>query len=772
MTRNAQQRFREAIMRKAACRMSTCTVRQGRRPRPLPPAHVQGQRGRLLRAVLRRPYKLLFITVILGPLLFLLDQAGAQTVPAPVPVDGSYTHGGRTMLYRYDKSPFPKPGASLGNWEPGLLVFLHGNNIGSQEDMLDKFFDHGLAETAWKHGLIPMVLASPGTKFDGDERVERRHWYPEDRVVIDTFLWRGLDDEFSFDPGKVILYGGSNGGIFLDGILRSVSNNAPDTSSFIGSAMKGGVIIWCGATGASGIEPPPAHFGTDFRVLVQATTEDFIYDDVASTFSELRASGWNVLGDLAGPGGHCSPTGPAYSLDEAVGWILGTTHYKVSDGTDTRLGRMSALVPIDPPNFAPDYTDEPIEVRQGTDGSWQVDGEIVATGHEVSRGERKFVIELSDDEDGDEAWRVAAYKISSVGGKNPHSDDVTASLGDGGVATEAQLWDPLGVAVDYSGIVYFSDSGNHRIRRIDPAGVITTIAGKGVAGFAGDGGPATDAFLHSPSGVAVDGSGNVIFSDSGNHRIRRIDAAGVITTIAGRGVAGYGGDGGLATQAYLHSPSGIALDPSKDNVYYVSDSGNQRIRVIDSAGVIRTVAGNGVIGFGGGRWAGDRSRYPESQRDRCCSHWQSVLRRYREPSDPILLLRERRDSDDRDGTHSPGQAASIYRSRDRPLRLDLCFGRQRDSGKECPLLIEAWSERLYGRRRAVRRWDRRGWCVGGCCSIRRGIPCRGSSRTHRFRRSRKRSDSCPRTTRPHIAGMAECRIVMGDRFSQRPIPPE
>ena len=149
--------------------------------------------------------------------------------------------------------------------------------------------------------------------------------------------------------------------------------------------------------------------------------------------------------------------------------------------------------------------------------------------------------------------------------------------GDGGPAIDARIA-PDSVAADADGRIYVVDGANHRIRRIDATGVITTFAGTGVAGFAGDGGPATEARLSFPNGVAVAGDGNVYVADTGNHRIRMIDASGTITTVAGTGVFGYGGDDGLATEAQLSFPSGVAVDASGD--VYVADAGNGRVRVI------------------------------------------------------------------------------------------------------------------------------------------------------------------------------------------------
>ena len=163
--------------------------------------------------------------------------------------------------------------------------------------------------------------------------------------------------------------------------------------------------------------------------------------------------------------------------------------------------------------------------------------------------------------------------------------------GDGGPAIQAQLDSPTGVTVDGSGSLYIADQDNHRIRKLDSTGTITTVAGMGEDGFDGDSGPATQAQLDSPTGMAVDGSGNLYIADRDNHRIRKVDSTGMITTVAGMGEDGFGGDGGPATQAQLDSPTGVAVDGSGN--LYIADRGNRRIRKVDSAGTITTVAGRG-----------------------------------------------------------------------------------------------------------------------------------------------------------------------------------
>ncbi len=167
--------------------------------------------------------------------------------------------------------------------------------------------------------------------------------------------------------------------------------------------------------------------------------------------------------------------------------------------------------------------------------------------------------------------------------------------GDGGDAVSALLNGPQGVAVDGSGNVYIADTGNHRIRKVSPQGIITTIAGADPA--AGDNGPAVSARLFEPGGLALDPAGNLYISDTLNNRIRRISGSGVISTVAGAGAAGYSGDGGPALQARLNNPQGLALDPAGN--LYIADTGNNVIRRVSPSGQITTVAGTGELGNAG-----------------------------------------------------------------------------------------------------------------------------------------------------------------------------
>jgi DNA-binding beta-propeller fold protein YncE len=189
--------------------------------------------------------------------------------------------------------------------------------------------------------------------------------------------------------------------------------------------------------------------------------------------------------------------------------------------------------------------------------------------------------------------------ITTIAGNGVHG-----FKGDGGPATESELNDPIDVAVGPDGSVYLAEVTNDRIRRIDTHGIITTVAGTGhhffggddVSGgvFSGDGVPAGQASLDGPASLAIDSRGDIYLADEGHDRIRRIDTHGIITTVAGTGAHGFGGDGGPATAARLASPKAVALGP--DGSLYVADLANQRIRRINPEGVITTIAGDGTKG--------------------------------------------------------------------------------------------------------------------------------------------------------------------------------
>ena len=195
---------------------------------------------------------------------------------------------------------------------------------------------------------------------------------------------------------------------------------------------------------------------------------------------------------------------------------------------------------------------------------------------------------------GNDVIRMVATNgiISTVAGNG-----ITGYTGDGGQATNARLNFPFGVAVDAIGNLFIADSDNDVVRKVTTAGIISTVAGVGSYGYSGNGGPATSAKLSEPLGVAVDALGNLFIADYNNDVIRKVNTNGIISTVAGNGTAGYTGDGGPATNVELDFHFGVAVDPTGN--LFISDSGNDVVRKVATNGIITTLAGDGIAGYSG-----------------------------------------------------------------------------------------------------------------------------------------------------------------------------
>ena len=194
-------------------------------------------------------------------------------------------------------------------------------------------------------------------------------------------------------------------------------------------------------------------------------------------------------------------------------------------------------------------------------------------------------------------WRIRrvtpAGIVTTVAGNGSYG-----AGGDGSQAVGASFSDVTDIALDAAGNLYIADASNHRIRKVTPGGIVTTVAGTGAQGSSGDGGPAIDATLNRPISVALDAAGNLYICDSSSHNIRRVSlASGIIVTYAGNGVAAYSGDGGPAAAASLQFPLGVATD--RYGYLYIADAGNNSIRRVSPGGLIVTVAGSYVAGLAG-----------------------------------------------------------------------------------------------------------------------------------------------------------------------------
>jgi len=190
--------------------------------------------------------------------------------------------------------------------------------------------------------------------------------------------------------------------------------------------------------------------------------------------------------------------------------------------------------------------------------------------------------------------------ITTIAGTGATGLDSGGVTGDGGAATNAKLGAPSGLCLDKYGNIYIADTRNNKVREINAiTGIINTVAGTGIQGYTGDGGMATNAELSGVLEVFVDSFGNIFICDAGNNVVRKVMAStGIISTIAGNGIAGFSGDGGIATNAKLNQPGGIYVD-SNENIY-IADYANGSVRKVDgSTGIITTVAGTGSVGFYG-----------------------------------------------------------------------------------------------------------------------------------------------------------------------------
>ena len=360
------------------------------------------------------------------------------------------------------------------------------------------------------------------------------------------------------------------------------------------------------------VNPPGTHSGGDPDLAVYSITAFTSPSGTAPGGAFSLAAGVRNIGDGASP----ATTLRYYrSTDAAI------TSGDAPVGTDA----LSAL----PPSA---LTEESIRLTAPSSAGTYYYGACVEavsgesrTANNCSRGRRVTVTAGG-------GQTPAGWRIDTLAG----SRDVR----DNGPATAAWLRSPGGVAVDGAGNLFIADTDNHRIRKVDSAGVITTVAGTGTSGFGGDvgdGGPATAARLRSPGGVAVDGAGNLFIADTVNHRIRKVDSAGVISTVAGTGRFGFGGDvgdGGPAIQAAVFYPSGVAVDGAGN--LFIAESFYNQIRKVDSAGVITTIAGTGEFfgGFSGDGGPGDRGPAKIPRGRGGGRGWQCLHRRYGQSPDP------------------------------------------------------------------------------------------------------------------------------------------
>jgi sugar lactone lactonase YvrE len=389
--------------------------------------------------------------------------------------------------------------------------------------------------------------------------------------------------------------GQAGGGLGYEGITNSVAvkfdllDNAGEGLDSVG-VFTGGVEPTAPADHTIGTSGATIHLnsGRVFRVQLTYATGNLRVElrDPITGATFLQSYAVDIPAAVGGPtayAGFTAGTGSLFAPIDVLDWVYAPTPdgdvSLPSDGTD-KGGIITTVAGTGHRGFSGD--DVPaIEADLDAPNSVAVDA-----------GGNLFIADSFNHR----VRRVDADTgmITTVAGTG-----VPGYLGNGGPATEAQLAFPSYVAVDANGSLYIADGMNDRIQRVDAmTGIMTTAAGTGLAGNTGDGGPATSATLGYPSGLAVDLEGNLYFADTENHRIRRVDAAtGIITTVAGTGPEGFAGDGGPATEALFARPADVAVDFAGN--LFIADEKNQRVRRVDAiTGIITTVPGAGPESYG------------------------------------------------------------------------------------------------------------------------------------------------------------------------------
>ncbi len=409
----------------------------------------------------------------------------------------------------------------------------------------------------------------------------------------------------SFGSAVTIDWTDRKAGTFT-GIRWSQGAAEPGSSGAGAVRLADGLLVGIVIGGAAGLEacdPDQRAVLFRFRDIFAETREFF---ESASSVEDAVPAGENEIKVSLGDGGG---TLKLVRAGDDTYW-LGDEQVTNGSEIDVPDGRKYRLVRSDDGTWTAELLERPVTlrlpgggelaIRDTVDGRfWLGDAELAA-GSGITHAElgTQQVVPGARPED----WRFehvpSGIPLGSHGltYRPVAGSGLYGFAGDGGSSLEARLASPSGVAVGSDGAVYISDTDNHRIRRVAPDGLISTFAGTGEAGFAGDGRSASQARLRAPRGLAVGPDGSLFVADTGNHRIRVIDRAGVIRTVAGVGEAGFAGDGSSAMAAMLSEPAGLAV--GADGTVFIADSGNHRIRRV-AAGRIETIAGLGLLGYGG-----------------------------------------------------------------------------------------------------------------------------------------------------------------------------
>jgi len=342
-----------------------------------------------------------------------------------------------------------------------------------------------------------------------------------------------------------------------------------------------------GAFGYSGDGAPAlnAEFSSPTGVAVDQMGNIYIADFANARIREVALNG--IISTVAGNGygGYSGDGGPAVSATLYGPWAIAIDSFAnlyFADSYNNAIRKFTVGGTIS------------TVVGNGTDGYFGDGGPANAAG--IS-GPYAVALDSTGNLYITETGNCRVRKVAVSGIISTFAGSIACGYsGDGGPASSAELFNVQGLVIDNLGNVFIADSDNSRIRKVGLNGLISTIAGTGLSGYSGDGGPATSAQISAAGGMALDSSGNLYFADSANYRIREVAVNGTISTVAGNGIFGYSGDGGLATNAELGVPIGVAID-SAGNLY-IGDGDNARVRKV-AAGGISTYAGDGIYGYAG-----------------------------------------------------------------------------------------------------------------------------------------------------------------------------
>jgi uncharacterized protein (TIGR03437 family) len=543
--------------------------------------------------------KLCGVVLLAGGSIAVAQQYSITTVaggaPPPTPVAAVSTSIGQPARVTVDSKGnvyFTSANAVFKIDSGGNLTLVAGNSRAGFSG------DGGPALQAQLNSPQGLSLDPEGNLYIADSKNNRVR-VVNNSGIISTFAGTGASS-----PGFAGTF--NDGGLAINGLMRLPSGVFADTAGNVFIADTGdnvirkvtpdGIINTIVGDGYGGFlgDTLPASKGelhSPEDVFVDSVGNIYIADSANAAIRKVTTDG--LINTVAGNAtvGDSGDTGAATSaalIAPYAVWVDSSGNIYFAENGDSKIRKVTVG------STTPSSTSNIINTVAGTgtagfsgDGSSAVKGQLnFPTGVAVDSSSNIYIADSLNHR----IRKVSGSNISTIAGNG-----MLSYSGDGGMATAAQLNTPQAVAADSSGNFYIADTFNNVVRKVTAAGVVSTIAGNGTAGFGGDGGAATSAQLNGPQGIAVDTGGNLYVADTQNARVRKI-SGGAISTVAGNGTAGYGGDGGVATSAELNFPIGLAVDGSGN--LFIADFINSRIREV-SGGNITTVAGNGFSGYSG-----------------------------------------------------------------------------------------------------------------------------------------------------------------------------